>query len=196
MPQKTTGKAAALKGAKSAAKSAKTKPTKAAPVSEMKIKEVLSTKAKPMNGKAKSAPLGTAVMVAPVTKTLPKIPPKMPVKAVAPPTPLIEKAKAALKKVNKVAETTPVVSKAKSRKLLIQIKAGEAASALLAKWVSLNKKADQITAKPYNMKAIFEEKTAIMHKVLGWGYILTNRNDRLEVLFKDGIKYLISNYKP
>ena len=46
------------------------------------------------------------------------------------------------------------------------------------------------------MKAVFEEKTAILHKVLGWGYILSNRNDRLEVLFKDGIKYLISNYKP
>jgi hypothetical protein len=46
------------------------------------------------------------------------------------------------------------------------------------------------------MRGSFEERTAIVHKVLGWGYILANRNDRLEVLFKDGIKYLISNYKP
>ena len=72
----------------------------------------------------------------------------------------------------------------------------EAASALALKWGALFKKAEQIESKPYNMKSVFEEKTAIVHKVLGWGYILANRNDRLEVLFKDGIKYLISNYKP
>jgi len=70
------------------------------------------------------------------------------------------------------------------------------ATGLLAqKWTSLFKKSDAIEAKPYNMKSIYNEKTAIVHKVLGWGYILANRNDRLEVLFKDGIKYLISNYK-
>lgn len=66
---------------------------------------------------------------------------------------------------------------------------------LAQKWTALFKKSDAIEAKPYNMKAIYNEKTAIVHKVLGWGYILANRNDRLEVLFKDGIKYLISNYK-
>lgn len=47
----------------------------------------------------------------------------------------------------------------------------------------------------YDMKKTFEPKTAIEHKTLGWGYILENRNDRLEVLFKDGIRFLISNYK-
>lgn len=84
----------------------------------------------------------------------------------------------------------------KSRKISMAISANEAASALSAKWNSLYKKAEQIAAQPYNMRQLFEEKTAIVHKVLGWGYILANRNDRLEVLFKDGIKYLISNYKP
>jgi len=83
-----------------------------------------------------------------------------------------------------------------SRKIAIDAHAGEAAAQLVQKWNLLYKKADQIDVKPYSMKAVFEEKTAIMHKVLGWGYILANRNDRLEVLFKDGIKYLISNYKP
>jgi hypothetical protein len=63
------------------------------------------------------------------------------------------------------------------------------------KWTQLFKKAETIESKPYNMKASYAEKTAIVHKVLGWGYIMANRNDRLEVLFKDGIKYLISNYK-
>ncbi len=129
----------------------------------------------------------------------------------------IQKAKAALKKEsttavksvpvkstakttakNTSAETTPVAEpKAKrGRKISIDINPNEAASALAGKWATLNKKAEQIEAKPYNMRNQFEEKTAITHKVLGWGYILANRNDRLEVLFKDGIKYLISNYKP
>jgi hypothetical protein len=84
----------------------------------------------------------------------------------------------------------------RGRKISIDINPNEAASALVGKWSILFKKAEQIDAKPYNMRAVFEEKTAITHKVLGWGYILANRNDRLEVLFKDGIKYLISNYKP
>lgn len=115
----------------------------------------------------------------------------------------IEKAKAALKTVAKeekkaaiAVEPTKPAAKSRSKKITIDASANEAASALSAKWQTLYKKAEQIESKPYNMKAVFEEKTAITHKVLGWGYILSNRNDRLEVLFKDGIKYLISNYKP
>jgi small-conductance mechanosensitive channel len=108
----------------------------------------------------------------------------------------IQQAKAALKKQS--AASTPKLTpvKARARKISIEIDANEAISALAQKWSTLYKKAEQIEAKPYNMKGQFEEKTAIVHKVLGWGYILANRNDRLEVLFKDGIKYLISNYKP
>lgn len=124
----------------------------------------------------------------------------------------IEKAKVALKTAKptgvKVQPTAAAPAKAdvkvakapkeskRGRKISIEINPNEAASALVGKWTTLFKKAEQIDAKPYNMKAVFEEKTAITHKVLGWGYILANRNDRLEVLFKDGIKYLISNYKP
>jgi len=96
-------------------------------------------------------------------------------------------------------QETPVKAKPegkRGRKISIDISPNEAASALSGKWNTLFKKAEQIEAKPYNMRNVFEEKTAITHKVLGWGYILANRNDRLEVLFKDGIKYLISNYKP
>lgn len=121
--------------------------------------------------------------------------------------PKVEKAaKAALKKektaaatveASPVTETAPVekpAAKTRTRKISVEVAAGEAAG-LVQKWNSLFKKADQIESKPYNMRGIFEEKTAITHKVLGWGYILANRNDRLEVLFKDGIKFLISNYK-
>ena len=92
----------------------------------------------------------------------------------------VEQAKKALAKA-KVAKEAPVLA---------------ATGPLAQKWTALFKKADSIESKPYNMKASYGEKTAIVHKVLGWGYILANRNDRLEVLFKDGIKYLISNYKP
>lgn len=69
--------------------------------------------------------------------------------------------------------------------------------ALVKKWSSLLKKSESkgLKASNYNMSKSYEAQTPIQHKVLGWGYILNNVNDRLEVLFKDGIKYLISNYK-
>lgn len=94
------------------------------------------------------------------------------------------------------APKAPKIPKMSASAIAKAEKATDAANALSQKWGSLYKKAESIEAKPYNMRAVFEEKTAIIHKVLGWGYILANKNDRLEVLFKDGIKYLISNYKP
>lgn len=66
---------------------------------------------------------------------------------------------------------------------------------VLAKWQSYYSKAKSLDTQPYNMKAKYEPETGIEHKVMGWGYIMDNKNDRLEVLFRDGIKYLISNYK-
>jgi hypothetical protein len=117
-------------------------------------------------------------------------------KAAKAPAVEIQKAKDALKVTKATPEPAAKPEKMSKRKLSIVASANEAASALAQKWSTLFKKSEQIEAKPYNMKAVFEEKTAIVHKVLGWGYILANRNDRLEVLFKDGIKYLISNYKP
>jgi len=158
------------------------------------VKVAMPTKAKSLKIQAVSA------KIAPKMKSAAQQP-----QAVAKPAPkgnlaLIEQAKAALKRENTVVVSAPAVvkpiSKAKQRKIMMEASANEAASALAAKWATLFKKAEQIDAKPYNMKGIFEEKTAIVHKVLGWGYILANRNDRLEVLFKDGIKHLISNYKP
>ena len=71
----------------------------------------------------------------------------------------------------------------------------EELSALGKKWAKLYDIAQGIATKTYSMKQEFDSKTSIEHKVLGWGYILTNKNDRLEVLFKDGVKTLISNYK-
>ena len=45
------------------------------------------------------------------------------------------------------------------------------------------------------MSEKFNAMSPIQHKVLGWGFVLTNENDRLEVLFETGIRNLISNYK-
>ena len=79
----------------------------------------------------------------------------------------------------------------------IKVESAEGATALIKKWTSLQKKSDSkgLKAQAYNMTKSYEAQTPIEHKVLGWGYILNNINNRLEVLFKDGVKYLISNYK-
>lgn len=65
-----------------------------------------------------------------------------------------------------------------------------------AKWIELNKRYSKEKALNYKMSEVFEALRPIQHKVLGWGFILTNEDDRLEVLFENGIKMLISNYKP
>lgn len=158
---------------------------------------------KPAEVKATAKGKGAAKPVA--VKVAAAKPPKAPASSKGGAQPVapakeIAKAKAALKATQPVPQAAPPAeapAKApRARKISVTASANEAASALSQKWSSLFKKSEQIEAKPYNMKASFEEKTAIVHKVLGWGYILANRNDRLEVLFKDGIKYLISNYKP
>lgn len=65
-----------------------------------------------------------------------------------------------------------------------------------AKWQELNKRYGKEKAVNYKMTDAFESSKPIQHKVLGWGFVLTNENNRLEVLFENGIKMLISNYKP
>ena len=62
-------------------------------------------------------------------------------------------------------------------------------------WALLFEKSKAVKPIPYKMTDVFEPKTPIQHKTLGWGYVLSNQNDRLEVLFEVGIKMLISNYK-
>jgi hypothetical protein len=64
-----------------------------------------------------------------------------------------------------------------------------------AQWQSLKDKNKAIKPFNYKMSESFEARTPILHKVLGWGFIISNQNDRLEVLFQQGIKFLISNYK-
>lgn len=67
---------------------------------------------------------------------------------------------------------------------------------LYQKWLQYKKKYGHIEAQEYDMKSKYEEKTPLMHPKLGWGFILSIENDRLQVLFAQGIKVLISNYNP
>jgi hypothetical protein len=62
-------------------------------------------------------------------------------------------------------------------------------------WKTIFERSKAVKPVAYKMSENYEARTALMHKVLGWGYVLTSQNNRLEVLFKDGIKFLIANYK-
>ncbi len=66
---------------------------------------------------------------------------------------------------------------------------------LEAQWAQIKEKHKSLKPVAYKMSENYEARTPILHKVLGWGFIITNQNDRLEVLFQQGIKFLISNYK-
>lgn len=63
------------------------------------------------------------------------------------------------------------------------------------KWLDLYEKNKKAPAVEYSARETFLAKTPLLHSVFGWGYILSNEYDRLEVLFKDGKKLLISNRK-
>lgn len=63
------------------------------------------------------------------------------------------------------------------------------------KWAEMYNKYKDVQALVYDMRSTFKASSAIQHKVLGWGWIVSNENDRLEVLFRDGKRMLISNYR-
>ena len=103
-----------------------------------------------------------------------------------------DSAATAQKKETQLATATPKAPAVMTRAAAQEALAQKAAN---SKWASLYSKAQKIPVSPYNLKSQYEPETAIQHKTLGWGYILDKKNDRLEVLFENGIKYLISNYK-
>ena len=47
----------------------------------------------------------------------------------------------------------------------------------------------------YKMSQAYAEKMVIKHEVLGLGYVLAIENNKMKVLFRDGMKSLIMNYK-
>lgn len=62
-------------------------------------------------------------------------------------------------------------------------------------WEAVYKVAKDLRARGYKMSETFDPKTPIVHKVLGWGFVLSSENNRIQVLFKDGLKTLITNYQ-
>lgn len=62
-------------------------------------------------------------------------------------------------------------------------------------WLQLQNQYKALKPVPYMMSEDFQAKTVISHKVLGIGFVLKNQNNRIEVLFRDGKRTLITNYK-
>jgi hypothetical protein len=88
-------------------------------------------------------------------------------------------------------------SKAPEKKLAAQEGASDISlNSQNTKWLQYYRKYGNIEAVEYDMTRQFEEKKPILHPKLGWGFIVSIVNDRLEVLFQEGIKTLISNYNP
>ncbi|MES2801753.1 MAG: hypothetical protein V4654_04630 [Bdellovibrionota bacterium] len=104
---------------------------------------------------------------------------------------LIEKAKEEMANINSAKNAAEKNAKIKP----IKIERGNAADEK-AKWQELFKRHGKDKANSYKMTDSFDAMKPLQHKVLGWGFILSNENNRLEVLFENGIKMLISNYKP
>lgn len=104
---------------------------------------------------------------------------------------LIEMAKDEMSKVN----AAKIAAEKNAKVKPIKIERGNAADEK-AKWQELYKRHGKDKANPYKMTDSFDALKPLQHKVLGWGFILSNENNRLEVLFENGIKMLISNYKP
>ena len=62
-------------------------------------------------------------------------------------------------------------------------------------WQGLHTEYKKIKPTPYNMSKNFATNTVLMHKKFGWGFILSVKDNRLHVLFKEGPKNLISDFK-
>lgn len=199
-PLKAVAKAAAKTVAKTVAKAAK----------KIVKKVTEPTKAKPVKVASKKEEKVAKVKAAPVAKKTEDKKPKAvvaPEKAKAPTTMSAKgKVKAAKEAVETESDDTvdateavaapqkAVVEKPK-KKTAAQKKKEKLEIDANVKWGDLHEKYKQIKPANYSMKDGFEANQPIQHKVLGWGWVISSENDRLEVLFKDGKKILISNYK-
>ena len=57
------------------------------------------------------------------------------------------------------------------------------------------KKYQDLKPVSYDMKKSYQEGIALKHASFGWGFVVSSINNRLEVVFEEGRKILISNYK-
>lgn len=181
---KTTKKAPVAKKAKA---------TKAAPKSAAKPAKKVATKAKAPVAKAKgvkTAPAAKKAKAAPPPKVVKEKPSKL--EKVSKPSKIEEKASPKLKLVPESAPVAEVEVPKKEKKIKID-KTGLTEEQI--KWHELHEKLKGVKALPYSISGQYEAKTPISHKIFGWGFILSNEYDRLEVLFEDAKRMLISNRK-
>ncbi len=184
---KPVAKVAAKKPAAPAKKAPPAKPaakaTKAAPAKA-------AAPAKPAKAAAKSTPEPKAAKPALMTKKGSEKTDKASADPKDQGDLLIEKAKEEMANIN----AAKVAAEKNAKIKPIKIERGNAADEK-AKWQELFKRHGKDKAAAYKMTDSFDALKPLQHKVLGWGFVLSNENNRLEVLFENGIKMLISNYK-
>lgn len=208
--------------AKKATASKKATKPASKPAAKAAAKPMAKATAKKPVAKKVAAPAAKAVKAKPAEKTVAKAAVK-PVKTAAVAAPKVEATKPALMTKKGKAEEVAVVadepkdqgdlliemakdemSKVNAAKIAaekaakvkpIKIERGNVADEK-AKWQELFKRHGKDKANAYKMTDTFDALKPIQHKILGWGFVLSNENNRLEVLFENGIKMLISNYKP
>lgn len=176
--KKITAKSAVAKKAAKAVKPAKT-PEKAAPVKAVKEAKVekppAKTAAKPVKTE-KIEPVEKAPAAKKVAEKKTTLPPEKPV------------AKKAVVEVSEAVSEAPK----KGKKVKLE-KSGMSEDQM--KWQELHDKYKSLKAPAYSISGQYEAKTPVQHKIFGWGFILSNEYDRLEVLFEDAKRMLISNRK-
>jgi hypothetical protein len=63
------------------------------------------------------------------------------------------------------------------------------------KWLEYQDRYGNERPQKYTMTGQFEAQRPIEHPKFGWGFVISNIEDRLEVLFDSGVRFLISNRK-
>ena len=168
---------------------AKVAPKKAAPT-KAKAVEAKSVPSKASKATASTKPpqkLAAKEVAKPVAKPVAKV--KSEAAAETPVSKKIasvEAPKALSKAPEKSAQTTESSEKIKIDKNMTEEQ---------VKWAEMYNKYKDGQDLVYDMRSTIKASSAIQHKILGWGWILSNENDRLEVLFRDGKRMLISNYR-
>ena len=170
-PAKAKSTPAKTKASPAKAKPSPVKPKAAAKKTEPKKASAKKEEIKKSSAKEKEAPLVEAVVEVAAVED-----------AKSPKAPKAEKPK----KLDKAAKKA-----AREHEAAMKILGEEQ-----KRWTELKGKHGSVAAQAYSMSGVFEAEKPLQHKVLGWGFILSNFNDRLEVIFESGIKQLISNYKP
>lgn len=161
-----------------------------------KVEKAAKTAVEKVEKAVKTAPAAEAK--APVEKPQKLLSAKPSLKIVKSEEPVIAAPDAGPVKVDKPAKAPRVEKVKPTKSKVVALRSSKNASAAddENRWQDLYEKYKSEKAQAYDMKGAFEAGKPLQHKVLGWGWILSNENDRLEVLFKDGRRMLISNYDP